>query len=90
MDSYGNPLAWNGFSGFANNLAGTPYITCPLHNQDTIINMPTDPTNPDEWGNGDVIYPDDSNNGFNFGNSGNDYSGGNSYGDYNGNGDVFF
>ena len=90
VDSYGNPLAWNGFSGFANNLAGTPYITCPLHNQDTIINMPTDPTNPDEWGNGDVIYPDDSNNGFNFGNSGNDYSGGNSYGDYNGNGDVFF
>lgn len=97
VDSYGNPLVWTGFSGYANNTAGTPYLTCPLHNQETIQNMPPNPDIGYEDGSGNILYPDDNNdfivdngNGSNgiFG----DYTDGsdNLYGDYSGNGDVFF
>ena len=93
VDNYGNPLTWMGFSGFATNLAGTPYISCPLHNQDTIINMPTTPEGGIDDGNGNIIYPDNGNGdtSYDFGNGGYDFSNGdNAYGDYSGNGDVYF
>lgn len=94
VDNYGNALAWYGFSGYANNLTGQPYISCPLHNQDTIINFPTTPDDGfDNWDNGNIIYPDNGSGdtGLDFGNGGYDFGGGgNSYGDYSGNGDVFF
>ena len=89
VDDYGNPMAWNGFGGFAANLAGLPYVSCPLHNQDTILNVPTTPDGSlDNWNNG-VIYPDDGS--YDFGSGGTIGGGGdNIYGDYSGNGDVYF
>jgi len=90
VDDYGNPMAWNGFGGFAANLAGLPYVSCPLHNQDTILNVPTTPDGSlDNWNNGGVIYPDDGS--YDFGSGGTiGGGGGNIYGDYSGNGDVYF
>ncbi|MGM9604569.1 MAG: transglycosylase domain-containing protein [Faecousia sp.] len=99
VDSYGNPLVWTGFSGYANNTEGTPYLCCPLHNQDTILNYPPDLDYGFEDGSSNIIYPDDNNDfNFDFGNNGgfdNGYNGGITggdqfYGDYSGNGDVFF
>ena len=97
VDNYGNPLVWTGFSGYANNTAGTPYLTCPLHNQETIQNIPPDYGFGYEDGSGNIIYPDDNNDFiFDNGNGSNgiygDYTDGsdNFYGDYSGNGDVFF
>lgn len=97
VDNYGNPLVWTGFSGYANNMAGTPYLTCPLHNQETIQNIPPDYGFGYEDGSGNIIYPDDNNDFiFDNGNGSNgiygDYTDGsdNFYGDYSGNGDVFF
>ena len=93
MDGYGNPMVWTGFSGYANNEAGTPYLQCPLHNQDTFQNYQPDYDYGFEDGSGNVIYPDD-NHDFDFGGNGGtgDFGGGtdNIYGDYSGNGDVFF
>ena len=58
VDNYGNPLAWSGFNGFANNLTMSPYLTCPLHTQDTIFNFPTQPGDDLLGGdNGNIIYP---------------------------------
>ena len=91
VDSYGNPMVWTGFSGYANNTTGTPYLTCPLHNQDTIQNYPTEPDYSFGDGSGNIIYPDDDNSfdfGGGFGDSGSGT--GDIYGDYSGNGDVFF
>lgn len=91
-DNYGNPITWTGFSGFATNLVGTPYLTCQIHTRDSIFNLPTTPEDGLlDWGDGSVIYPDD-NSGYDYGfGNGNDYTGGDSfYGDYFGNGDVFF
>ena len=98
VDSYGNPLVWTGFSGYANNAEGTPYLCCPLHNQDTWQNYLPGPDYGYEDGSGNVIYPDDT-PGFDFGNNGGTDNGNygdntdgsdNVYGDYSGNGDVFF
>ena len=33
VDADGNGIAWSGFRGNANNGMDTPYIVCPLHNQ---------------------------------------------------------
>ena len=33
VDDDGNNIAWVGFRGNANNGADTPYIVCPVHNQ---------------------------------------------------------
>lgn len=97
VDSYGNPLVWTGFSGYANNTAGTPYLTCPLHNQETIQNMPPNLDIGYEDGSGNILYPDDNNdfivdNGNGSNGISGDYTDGsdNLYGDYSGNGDVFF
>ena len=97
VDNYGNPLVWTGFSGYANNTEGTPYLTCPLHNQETIQNIPPEYGFGYEDGSGNVIYPDDNNDFiFDNGNGSNGITGGNTdgsdnlYGDYSGNGDVFF
>ena len=97
VDSYGNPLVWTGFSGYANNTAGTPYLTCPLHNQESFQNFQPGPDYGFEDGSGNIIYPDDNNDFiYDFGNGTGgiygDYTDGsdNLYGDYSGNGDVFF
>ena len=91
VDNYGNPIPWTGFSGYANNLTGMPYLTCPLHNEETIMNIPTEPEYSFGDGSGNIIYPDDDNS-FDFGGNYGDSNGGTGdiYGDYSGNGDVFF
>ena len=64
VDNYGNPLAWSGFNGFANNLTMSPYLTCPLHTQDTIFNFPTQPGDDLLGGdNGNIIYPNGTTDG---------------------------
>ena len=91
VDNYGNPIPWTGFSGYANNLTGMPYLTCPLHNEETIMNIPTEPEYSFGDGSGNIIYPDDDNS-FDFGGNYGDSNGGTGdiSGDYSGNGDVFF
>ena len=95
VDEYGNPLVWTGFSGYAVNTAGTPYLTCQLHTMENFQNFPFTPDYGFEDGSGNIIYPDDDNIfGPNYGTGDGifgDISGGdNYYGDYSGNGDVFF
>ena len=95
VDEYGNPLVWTGFSGYANNTAGTPYLTCQLHTQENFQNILPNPDFGFEDGSGNIIYPDDDNSfdfGYDYGpNNGGIIQGGdNYYGDYSGNGDVFF
>ena len=70
IDDDGNPLPWNGFRNDANNDADTPYIVCPIHNQQAFENMDHTGDNQDgedNWGGsnfgGDM--------GGDFGNNGN-------------------
>ena len=93
VDYYGNPQVWTGFSGYAMNTDGSPYISCPLHNQETLQNyQPTNPGFGFEDGSGNIVYPDNGDLGIDFGNGGTitDDSSNQYYGDYSGNGDVFF
>ena len=66
----GNPLPWNGFRNDAGNDADTPYIVCPIHNQQAFENLDNTGGNQDgedNWGGsnfgGDM--------GGDFGNNGN-------------------
>lgn len=92
VDGYGLDQPWYGFNGTATNMTGAPYIMCPLHSQDSIMNnWQNGVPGYDEFG-GDYIYPND------YGNTGNNnFYGGtgdtntnNYYGEYSGNGDVLF
>ena len=53
IDDNGNPLPWNGFRNDAGNDADTPYIVCPIHNQQAFENLDNTGGNPDgedNWG----------------------------------------
>lgn len=92
VDNYGNPLPWNGFSGYGGNTTGMPYLPCPVHTMDAYMNFTPDMNNGfgDGYYGGDYLYPDDYN--FGYGGDQGGYQGGygNYYGDYSGNGDVWF
>ena len=52
MDNDGNPIAWHGFRGTANVDADTPYVVCPIHNQQSYIDFGgQDNGNTDDGGN---------------------------------------
>ena len=51
-DNDGNPIAWHGFRGDANPGADTPYVVCPIHNQQSYIDFGgQDNGNTDDGGN---------------------------------------
>ena len=52
VDNDGNPIAWHGFRGDANPGADTPYVVCPIHNQQSYMDFGgQDNGNPDDGGN---------------------------------------
>ena len=52
VDNDGNPIAWHGFRGTANVDADTPYVVCPIHNQQSYIDFGgQDNGNTDDGGN---------------------------------------
>ena len=52
VDNDGNPIAWHGFRGDANPGADTPYVVCPVHNQQSYMDFGgQDNGNPDDGGN---------------------------------------
>ena len=57
VDGNGEGIPWHGFYGNANGGYDTPYIICPVHNQDSWSQY--DPENPgifdEDWGTGDHV-----------------------------------
>ena len=74
IDNDGNPLPWNGFHNDAGNDADTPYIVCPIHNQQAFENMDHTGDNQDgedNWGGSNF---GGGNMGGDFGNNGNNWN----------------
>ena len=75
VDEDGNPLPWHGFRNDNNLDADTPYIVCPIHNQQAFDSMEPTGGNSDgndNWGVGDSGNMGGTDNNFgNFGNNGN-------------------